>query len=278
MTVLAASAAYLADAAESGLLWRLDAHAVVSGPYDDPVTNARICLVEHVDPALLDDVPRLLGALAERYPDCAETIVRLPAGTGTPEGLTPYVDFVVLPPDPVREAALPGEVLVGADENRDWDDLVGGWLAEAMHRFTTERGTPAEPAGVRAAVEQVLGQPDRVSYVITRPDDEKPVGHATLLLDAHDEPSGTDIVELVDILIGDPGLMSAGTNAAVEACARRAAAAGRPLLGNVCHGIPVQERTRKITAGLQRRGWVLSHQYWHAPLSHPTGRGPQGES
>ncbi|MFD9267734.1 hypothetical protein ACFWB1_23225 [Streptomyces goshikiensis] len=264
---LTASAEYLAAADEAGLLHRSDGLVYVAGAYREPLTGVEQCLVEHADPRLLRAAPAFLDALFARFPECAEAIVRV-AGADDPHPvLTPHLSYLSLPAAAAGapEGAPATGLTVAPDEARAHDAAVHDWLRRAMDTAAAGRGLATLPEAVRAAVDALLDSPGRRTFVVYADGRDQPVGHATLSVDAHDDPSGTDFVDLVDILIDDAALRPAAIAALVRACAQVADGLGLPLLGNVCHGLDEAGRSGAVVTALEARGWRRTHQYRHAP-------------
>ncbi|MFD7712648.1 hypothetical protein ACFV6E_40060 [Streptomyces sp. NPDC059785] len=117
-----------------------------------------------------------------------------------------------------------------------------------------------------AAVASVLGTPGRVTYVAERAG--KVVGHATLLTDATDDVTGTEYVELLDVLVR-PLADRAAQRRLVEAACSHAAHSGRPLLGNVVHTADAPGHAERVLAALRRDGWQLAHHYFLAEFQGP---------
>ncbi|MFI5641037.1 hypothetical protein ACIA8H_26995 [Streptomyces goshikiensis] len=264
---LTASAAYLAAADEAGLLHRSEGLVYVAGAYREPLTGVEQCLVEHADPRLLHAAPAFLEALFARFPECTEAIVRVPGADDPHPVLTPHLSYLALPAaagSAPEEAPAPG-LTVAPDEARAHDAAVHDWLRRAMDTAAAGRGLATLPEAVRAAVDALLDSPGRRTFVVYADGRDQPVGHATLSVDAHDDPSGTDFVDLVDILVDDPALRPAAIAALVRACAQVADGLGLPLLGNVCHGLDEAGRSGAVVTALEARGWRRTHQYRHAP-------------
>lgn len=262
---------YLAAAREAGLLHRADGLPYVADAYREPLTGVDQCLVEYADPRLLRAAPAFLDALFARFPQCTEAVVRVPGADDPHPLLTPHLSYLSLPagtgrsPDAVR---TPGPRVV-PDEARAHDGAVHGWLRRAMVAAADGRGLTARPRTLGAYVDALLDSPARRTFVVYADGRDRPAGHATLRVDAHDDPSGTDFVDLVDILVDDPVLRPAATAALVRACARLADGFGLPLLGNVCHGLDEVGRSGAVVTALEARGWRRTHQYRQA--SRPTG-------
>ncbi|GHI10159.1 hypothetical protein AQI88_26380 [Streptomyces cellostaticus] len=256
---------YLAAADEAGLLHRIDGLVYVAGEYHEPLTGVDQCLVEYADPRLLRAAPAFLAALFARFPECTEAIVRVAGADDPHPALTPRLSYLSLPVEAGRApqgAETPG-LTVALDEAREHDAAVHDWLRRAMVTAAADRGLTTRPEAVRAAVDALLDSPGRRTFVVYADGRDQPAGHATLCVDAHDDPSGTDFVELVDILIDDPLLRSAAVTALVQASARLADGLGLPLVGNVCHGLDEAGRSGVVAAALEARGWRRTHQYRH---------------
>ncbi|MFD3723223.1 hypothetical protein [Streptomyces sp. NPDC058674] len=277
--VLTAGDDYLAAADEAGLLHRADGLLYVAGAYREPLTGVEQCLVEHADPRLLRAAPAFLEALFARFPECTEAIVRV-AGADDPHPvLTPHLSYLSLPVEAGRtpaDAPTPGLTVV-PDEARARDAAVHDWLRRAMDTAAADRGLTTLPEAVRAAVDALLDSPGRRTFLVYADGRDQPIGHATLCVDAHDDPSGTDFVDLVDILIDDAALRPAAIAALVQACARVADGLGLPLLGNVCHGLDEAGRSGAVATALEARGWRRTHQYRRASRASAADAGASQE-
>ncbi|MGW6412499.1 hypothetical protein ACWF95_35700 [Streptomyces vinaceus] len=255
---------YLRAADEAGLLSRIDGLPVVAGEYLEPASGELQCLVEHADPALLARASHLLDTLFRCHPDCTSAVVRVPAHLPAPPGLQPLLSYLRhTPPQPPAAASVPLRLTEAAEAD---DAAVGQWLARAIRDASAGRGHTGTPEGTEQAVRQLLEAPDRRSYLVRTPDALEAIGHATVLTDAYDDVSGTEFVDLVDILIDDARLRRAAIERLVAACADTAAALGKPLIGNVTHPVDPEgrERAAGVVAALRRQGWTPTHGYAYA--------------
>ncbi|MEU8587415.1 hypothetical protein AB0C59_10480 [Streptomyces sp. NPDC048664] len=258
---------YLAAADAAGLLHRSDDGLLfVADAWREPLTGVDQCLVEHADARLLDAAPAFLDVLFARFPQCTEAVVRVPGAQDPHPALAPHLSYLALPPEaaPAPGTARAAGPRVVLDERREHDDAVRDWLRRAMVTAADGRGLTTLPQAVREAADALLDSPARRTFLVYADGHDRPAGHATLCVDAHDDPSGTDFVDLVDILVDDPALRAAATAALVRASARLADDLALPLLGNVCHGLDEVGRSGAVVTALEARGWRRTHQYRHA--------------
>ncbi|NYT92310.1 hypothetical protein [Salinispora sp. H7-4] len=252
-------ARYLSAAANSGLLHELDSLVLVAGTLTEPVTGETQCLVEYCDPGLVTDARRrrrLVRHLAERFPEADRAVVRVPAPQEPPSGWSPYLTYV-------RHGARPGtEALaqppVRPAEPAD-DARIAKWMVQA---FLAAAGGSAPAERLAELAEQILAAPDRLSYLVGTRDE--PAGHAILLLESHDQVTGEDFVELLDVLV-EPATNRAAREALVAVCVATAAAAGLPLVGHVVHGADPGVGDR-VVSSLTRKGWLVDHHFHAVPL------------
>ncbi|MEV6394681.1 hypothetical protein AB0M39_07845 [Streptomyces sp. NPDC051907] len=265
---------YIRAADEAGLLSRIGRLPLVAGEYREPATGELQCLVEHADPELLAHAPRMLDVLFRRFPDCAAAVVRVPAHITPHPVLRPlhtYLRHTAAPPPDDAPACDLVDIDHAADHSHRDQDFVGRWLTRALHDAAVDRGHTPDESGVEDSVHRLLAAPDRRSLLVRVPGRPDPVGHATMLTDAHDDVSDTRFVELVDILVDDSSLRRLATERLVAACARTAAALGLPLVGNVSHPLHDggADPAAEIVAALRRQRWTPTHVYRHAVRPRP---------
>ncbi|MCU1640728.1 MAG: hypothetical protein JWN03_1003 [Nocardia sp.] len=268
-------AAYLEAAETAGLVHRLGDLPVVAGLHVDALTGENQCLVEYADRALLTDIPGLLDQLFRRFPSCTSTVVRLPADIGPSPYLEPVISYLRFLPDRSRTAATPsGTALRIALDDGSFDEQVRAWLAQALIVAQSDRGNAADVDAVTSAVTGIMSAPARRTWTVHTAGRREPIGHATALIDAFDDVTGTAFVDLVDILIDDPAQVRAATAALVDACAAEAGRLGLPIIGNVCHPSTFEGRdpAAETITKLCRRGWRPVYRYCSAP--RPAGARP----
>jgi hypothetical protein len=156
---------------------------------------------------------------------------------------------------PVAAATTPAELAA-----------VEAMLGTAFRAACASQGWPTSPDAVREAVRAVMAAPDRVSLVV--PGRDGIGGHATLLTEAHDDPSGRDYVELLDVLVDgdDASTMRAARQALVRHARRLALELDRPLLGHVVHGARPSGHGARVVRSLHDSGWHTVHEYALHPL------------
>ncbi|MFD9485386.1 hypothetical protein ACFWBX_15615 [Streptomyces sp. NPDC059991] len=260
------SPAYLAWAREQRMRAEIDHHVYVAGAQTDPVTREQGCLVEYAAPELLATpaaLAELERQLAAAHPEATALLLRAPGDTRLPAPWRPSLSYVrhtgAAAPAPGPPAGL-GIIPAGPGH----DALIAGWLARAI-----ADGYGYGPQDVRtgelidAAATDVLHAPGRVSFLLTR--DGRPVGHATVLTEAQDEVTGTEFVDLFDLLVEESDVVRPGTTALVAACAALAAERERPLFGNVVHDSAGPDSGARVVASLLERGWCLDHRFWRRP-------------
>ncbi|MFJ9378736.1 hypothetical protein [Streptomyces sp. NPDC101455] len=240
--------------------------SITAGPYTDPVTGERHVLIEHIDERGMKDsalLESVCTALHRAHPGAQSTLLRTPAGTRLPAPWRRHLTYVrcaeTLPPVPDAPSVTPAE---GPGD----DELVRVWLIRAFVAAGDDMCRPVSEAVARTVADGVLARPDRVSLMARQED--RTVGHATLLTDRDDETTGETFAELVDILVdgADTGRTTAALSRAAAAYAH---SLGRPLVGNVVHtaadSAGAGKDTWRIVTRLLRNGWQLDHAYWWAP-------------
>lgn len=267
------TSAYLAAAGGAGVRHELSGDVFVAGDAaDHPLTGSPRCLVEYAADGLLADattVARLLHTLRDLFPEATAAVLRTPGGRTVPTPFTPmssYLAWLAGTAAPPTAGGLDLEVGPAAQADTA---AVRGWLAQAAQAGADELGEPVD--GVDEAADEVWTTPGRVSLVARRK--ARAIGHATMV-PAYDEPTGTDYVDLVDILVEPPDPDGEAHAALVAAAIRHAARQDQPLVGHVVHpsaNHPEHAKAAIILAKLRRSGWVPAFAYWHAPLP---GRAP----
>ncbi len=263
------TSAYLAAADRAGVRHELSGHVFVAGQAaDHPLTGSPRCLVEYAAAGLLADattVARLLRTLHSVFPEATAALLRIPGGRAAPTPFTPMTSYLAWPAGTAAPSTTGGmELEVGTAAPAD-AVAVRGWLTQAARAGADELDEPTDR--VDEATDEVWATPGRVSLVARRQD--RTVGHATMV-PAHDEPTGTDYVDLVDVLVEPPDPGGEAHAALVAAAIQHAARQNQPLVGHVVHpsaNHPEHAKADIILAKLRRSGWVPAFAYWHAPLS-----------
>ncbi|MFD8979488.1 hypothetical protein [Streptomyces sp. NPDC059564] len=265
-----AAAAYLAAAEEAGLLGSLHGHPYVAGEHHDPALDEQRVLIEFCAPEILLDAVSL-DTLADRVlresPGATAVVVRAPGWLALDAPWERQLTYVRYDGEPVDSVPSPeGFDIRPAVPERD-DAVVAEWIARAVTDGSAEQDATADPEIVAAVAQDLLHLPDRVSYLAFA--DGRPVGHATLLCAAHDDVTGRDHIELLDVLADTADDCRRAVVAALTAAAiAHAGRAGLPLIGHVVH--PARNvapgRGEAVTAALVQRGWRVDHVYWR--LAH----------
>lgn len=258
------SPAYLARAHEQRMRAEIAHHVYVAGAQTDPVTREQGCLVEYAAPELLATptaLAELERQLATAHPEASALLLRAPGDTQLPAPWRPSLSYVRFTGS-VPQAPSLSDGLAVAPAGPEHDALVLGWLARAIADGYGSGNIPAAEL-VDAAATDVLDAPDRVSFLLTR--DGRPVGHASVLTEAQDEVTGTEFIDLFDLLVEESDVVRPGTAALVAACAAFAAERGRPLFGNVVHDGAGPDSGARVVASLLERGWCLDHRFWRRP-------------
>lgn len=265
------TSAYLAAAREAGVYHELSGDIFVAGEAaDHPLTGSPRCLVEYAADGLLTDattVARLLRTLHSLFPEATAALLRIPGGRAVPTPFTPMTSYVAWPAGTAAPPTAKGPDLEVDTATQADAAAVRGWLAQAARAGAEELGEPVNR--VDEAVDEVWGTPGRLSLVIRR--QGRPVGHATMV-PAYDEPTGTDYMDLVDVLVEPPDPDGEVQAALVAAAIRHAARQDGPLVGHVVHpsaNHPQRAKAVAILTKLRRSGWVPAFAYWHAPLPGP---------
>ncbi|PKV83497.1 hypothetical protein [Streptomyces sp. TLI_146] len=258
------SPAYLDWAHEQRIRAEIANHVYVAGAQTDPVTQELSCLVEYAAPELLA-APSALAELEQRlaavHPGATALLLRAPGDTPLPAPWRPSVSYVRYT-GAVPRAPRPSDGLAVTPAGPEHDTLILDWLARAITDGYGPENIPAAEL-IDAAAANVLDAPDRVSFLLTR--DGRPVGHASVLTEAHDEVTGTEFIDLFDLLVEESDVVRPGTAALVAACAAFAAERELPLFGNVVHDGTGPDSGARVVASLLERGWSLDHRFWRRP-------------
>jgi len=265
------TSAYLAAAGNAEMRHELFGDVFVAGEAaDHPVTSSPRCLVEYAADRLLADATtaaHLLRTLHNLFPKATVALLRVPAERAVPPPFTPMCSYLAWPAGAVAPPTAAGPGLeVGTAAQAD-AAAVRGWLAQAARAGADELDEPVDRGD--EAADEVWAAPGRVSLVARR--QGRAVGHATMV-PAYDEPTGTDYVDLVDVLVEPPDPGGKAHSALVAAAIRHAAGRDQPLVGHVVHpsaNHPEHGKAAIILAKLRRSGWVPAFAYWHAPLPGP---------
>lgn len=274
MTHAQLSESYLELARNAGALVEAAAGRYVLGAYPDPVTGEIRGLVEYCDEKVYHDlqaVDAMLAAVAGACPAAVDVLVRAPSTIILPAPWQVYLTYVRFAGTP--DQLDPDDVWICEAEQLH-QDIVAGWLARAISAGCEEHQESVDVgAGPLDAARRILTTPGRRSYVAAI--DGRIVGHATLLCEAHDDPTGRHFVELVDVLVEGVDDSRRVMAALVAECARHAAALQRPLIGHVVHPLGKAEagKGERILAGLRRQGWSVDHVFWRRPLDDRSAAG-----
>jgi hypothetical protein len=256
---------YLAAAREAGLIHRIGAAECVLGA----ATGARgqqDCLVEYCPPSVWSSratMAQLAAVARELLGPVERMILRVPGTERPAGGPTPVVSYLWRADRPATDESSGQVSRADADDDRQ----VARWLTEALRGGYDDLAEPADPQVLAGAVEQLMGDPSRVSFVA--PATGGVQGHATLLVDAEDELTGARYVELVDVLVEPGELQRTLRTLLTDAAVRYAADLGSPIVGNVSHGAAgtaAGQRSWEVLAQLGRAGWQNWYTLWARPL------------
>lgn len=248
-----------------------DGTPVLAGVFDDPLRDSPACLIEYLPPAFVQsgDATRILTEWAAReFPDCTRLLVRLPSPDIEISGFVDHSYYVVLDREPVVRHD-PAGIAVRAAEAED-RARIARWLEMAFDAAGEVSPGTVLPGNAGAIAEAVLDNPLTRSLVAIC--EEEPIGHATLLLDQHDDLTETSYVELLDVLVDRMHPRRHDTEAAlVRAAWTMADSMNTVLLGHVvCHGGPGGTATsRAILDRLTSTGWTFGHKFQCRELSAP---------
>lgn len=257
--------AYVDVAGEAGLLHDLNGLTVLCDIYVEPVSGRSQCLVEHFEPHGQPWTPSgLCEAVAERWPDCDDVVVRTSAPLGPP--FSPLLSYLVRDPGPMEAVEPPQGVRI-VREQQGHHESVAAMLQAALERACSERGWEPDPRRIGSVVERLVASPDRVTFVADR--DGECLGHSTLLLDAYDGPTERRYVELLDVLV-DPREPRRLQSALVAEALHFVAETGVPALGHVVHDARDPQHAARVAEGLRRAGWRPIHSYEIASLADDT--------
>jgi hypothetical protein len=250
---------FLQAAAEAGLVHQLGPIGLVADEYLEPITGRRQCLVEHwwddrADASVSSSAAYLIAALEDGWPQCDDALVR--AGNALP-GLAPYLTYLSFLGEPANTDDLPVIVASTPAELTAVEEM----LVAAFHAASEGRNWSASKEALHTAAREVMSRPSRVSFLVAG--EVGVTGHATLLVDAHDDPSDQDYVELLDVLVkgADTSAVRRARRALVEHAKRLAHDMGRPLLGHVVHETSSLDRCARVVRSLRGAGWQSAFQY-----------------
>ncbi|MFD9357957.1 GNAT family N-acetyltransferase [Streptomyces sp. NPDC060031] len=260
---------YLATCHESGVLTRTPDGDFCAGDAPDPLTRTARYFVEYAQPRLLTS-PTGPGRLPAAAPPSAEVVLRSPADTRLPAPWQPLLTYLV------RTGPAATAVPQGAGHTTTAEDdgispataadepLVQRWMELAISDASVHQtGTRALDGAVREQAGLILGQPGRLSLIARA--DGRPIGHATLDQEAHDDITGVRFLELIDILVDPEHDVRAVTARLTQAAIERADRLGLPLVGHVVHQQAAPEHGPRIIASLTARGWQPLWVYWRHP-------------
>jgi hypothetical protein len=247
---------YLVAAKEAGQLGDIEGLAYVAGSYVEPVTGEHQCFIEWADPRLLqsETLPHLTTEVIAAHPRAQRVLLRAPAEYELPPPWRKHLTYVHYS----GTAQPPGAHVRRSTAVQDL--LVAGWLVRAFTTAGESFGARTSPQDASDLADAVLSSPDRESFVFSI--DGTAVGHATMLCQARDPVSGEEFAELLDILVEPDFDVRGITKELVAACAVRAAALRRRLIGNVVHPFDSAAHGDKVVAALSRSGWSVAHRYW----------------
>lgn len=261
----------LDDLAKEGWLYRFDEELVVAGEAQDPLTGQERVYFLHVsgelrrDPMLLEKV---VGAAQRRWPQAEQTLLRVPVGEEPPGGFELLAHYLLRQGMDTGPAEPPKPYTIRTASEGDWPfvqlllakALVSGYVDSGYAKevsldqaleFTQEAYPEFSPQGPFCALIALHG--------------EEPVAHVTWATDEQDQLTGRDLCELIDVYVL-PGHQDGGLSRLLSReVERRAAIAGRPLLGRVS-AMP-DGRHATIATHLKAAGWVPDHDLYWMPLA-----------
>ncbi|MFF9573066.1 hypothetical protein [Streptomyces sp. NPDC014685] len=140
--------------------------------------------------------------------------------------------------------------------------LIEAWLAQAMIDGYREAGRGLDHDQARAAAAGLYADRRRSSFVA--PAAGRARGHATTLVRVTDQVSGTEHVELSDVLVEDGPGKAALRRGLVQACIEQAGRLRLPMLGHVIHRHPTlgPDQATGVVDGLLAKGWRPAFRYW----------------
>lgn len=262
--------AYLTSVEEAGLLHDIEGERYASGFYREPVTHEPQILMEYVSSRILGD-PQLLGELEARlsaeHPEARRVLLRVPGEAGPAlDRWVPYLSYVQLGPE-----LAPGETTGVRPAQPEDEPLVRAWIATGLWNACEQQGRPPVPGAAEDVAQQILDSPGRETLVYVH--EGRTVAHLTMMADSHEEVSGQDQVEMIDVLADDaPDPRTAQRNL-VNAAARRAREVRRPLVGNVVHTMVAdrdEDHGRRIIGRLREQGWFVTHELWSLTIDTGT--------
>jgi len=262
--------AYLTSVEEAGLLHDIEGERYSSGFYREPVTHEPQILVEYASQRILTD-PRLLSELearlAARYPEAQRVLLRVPGGTEPAlDHWIPYISYVQLSPGQVQ-----GEIVGVRPAQPDDESLVRVWIATGLRNACEQQGRPVAPGAAEEVAQQLLDSPGREALVYVH--EGRAVAHLTMMADSHEEVSGRDQVEMIDVLTDNAPDQRTAQRNLVNAAAQRAKELRRPLVGNVVHTTLTNrddDHGRRIIRKLREQGWFVTHELWSLTIDTGT--------
>jgi hypothetical protein len=256
---------YLAAAREAGLIHRIGSAECVLGAADG-ARGQQDCLVEFCPQQVWssEDAMAQLDAVAREVLGPLERmIIRVPGTERPAGGSTPMVTYVWRA-DRRRTGGTSRQV---SRADADQDRRVARWLTEALRGGYADLGEAADPDVLAGAVEQLMNDPTRVSFVAPATGDAQ--GHATLLSDTEDELTGVRYVDLVDVLVEQGDFQRELRTLLTDAAVRYAAELGSPIVGNVSHGAAgtaAGQRSWDVLRQLAGAGWQDWYTLWARAL------------
>lgn len=226
------TAGYLAEASESGRVFRLDGAVFVAAVWTDDLTGLRKGYVEWADPGVMvADRRQMLAAAAAEQLDVNDVLLRVAPGPVAGDGCRYRTRYVVAAATDELAGPAPSDVLVREPVAED-RDTVERWLALA-HADAYSGFSESMDPGLLDKVRELFQLDDADTGVLVAILDDRPVGHVTWLRRRSDDLTGTVHDELVDMLV-EPGVRSAGdARTALLVGLGAARTPGLPLLGNV---------------------------------------------
>lgn len=258
---------YLAACRDADMVVRIGEVECVLGRTEDALVGRDFCLVEYADPAPVSQeaadalrayafltCPGVHGVLLRTGPD---------ARLGPPwaEYLTYVRHHGAL--GGIGENNSEGAVVVPAGPEHS--EQVRGWITDAFAAGAAEQGVSVRREDAQAQADEVLAVSGRLTLVAIV-EHGVAAGHVTLR-PFTDEVTGTEYLELFDLLVPVPFKTRTLTGLLTDAALAQGARAGLPLLGHVVHrtGVSGPDHGAHVVASLHRRGWRTDHVYWHAP-------------
>jgi hypothetical protein len=265
----AVTAAYLETARKAGLLAFLNDRPYVAGVYRDQISGVEECLVEYCDPSILqsrESFRELFIQLTDQFEAADRLTLRVRDEKDLPEPWAHAVSYLRYRPDmsgqEQREAGIHDPYVIVEGTTETHSHYIEHCLLKALRDGYVCQSRPVNEHAALAAVRDVMQTAGRSSYVAIVNDEI--VGHATMITTAHDEITGENYVDLVDILV-DPGdFKNQVREALLAAAAEKAKTEGKALIGNVTH--PAEEinpdEGSRIVNSLLLKGWEVDYVDW----------------